>query len=1122
MQLEKRYWKDMLNADSADFLIGPLQYLNAENVRFGSTDFASGYTNYIESIGSFILKTNTNLPGTGTNITIGWAYDDPFKRFIFFNFNSLGSHGIYCYDATLDTVFTVLLNSQVTGGLNFDKDQLIHSARVENGNVYWSNSFQNEPRRLNIDAGINLNHPGTFPNVTAYTSPVTQSVIQWIRRQPALPPTSVKVTDGSFVNNFIALEAFQFSWRYIYRDYEISTLSGLSTLQDYNFDADTFNRINITLPLLEKIDQDVLQVDLVAKYLNSGISFVINSWNKKIPADAAAIAAHNAGTPLVYNFFNDRVGIALDAAYSAKPFDSVPIYAETIEMARNRSFMGNITAGYTSPLVTSLQATPNVQQASGTLTGKWVQIDFNFGASHHYFIDLGTLGFFDVSPQFVPPPFPATEDYVINLTFVASGPANFAVFIATSGSYPNWINGIQYPGNTATITNGPPVPGLEGSRVLKSDASYQVAINFFDNAGRKCGVVTNPALLIYVADRVFNQINYTVGANWSLSNINALVEIPLFAFSYSIDITRCLRTPFFLDMRGYNSTYVTKDASGNYVFTTSAYATNLNGCAFDITSLDTYQMGYVFTPGDILKFYPAAGGPSVSLKIIAQSGIWIITELHDLGTLDNAFNHRFLFEIYTPLQGSVTPPYFEVGSQYLINNPATNTRAYSVLAGTLNGDVFLLKRHDTPAALDYLVEAMSSNDKFYKIWNTDAGRPDFVDMIGQVTKPDTIAWSNTFIPSTQVNGLSTYDALDQKDISPDYGPVRKLQLTSKVQRTGSIMLAICSGGETASLYLSENTIMSNTGDTVIAQSNNIIGTINQLKGAFGTLNPESVIEFRGNVYWYDADSGKIIQYADNGLFPISNYDMTKYWKLFSDTYNSLTQGQIEALGNRPFVFAGIDPHNGELLFAVPKVLATPPLGYLPDYPFVVYPFDIWDGQGKTLVYKLYADPNKWQGSYQFNPEYFAYIENKLYSFKNGNLYQHNDPNSFNNFYGVQQKSRIMFVSNQLPTKPKVYNNIAVEANLIPSFSYFMSIYPYVQSSDLIDSDYETKEGIFYAAIYRDKLSPQFLHNFPVALISGDKMRTTALRIMLEFSAVTTPVQLKFATIGYSVSEGHTV
>ncbi len=265
----------------------------------------------------------------------------------------------------------------------------------------------------------------------------------------------------------------------------------------------------------------------------------------------------------------------------------------------------------------------------------------------------------------------------------------------------------------------------------------------------------------------------------------------------------------------------------------------------------------------------------------------------------------------------------------------------------------------------------------------------------------------------------------------------------------------------------------------------------------------------------------IVQYADNGLFPISNYKMSRFWKLFADTYKSLPASVIESYGSRPFVFGGLDPYNGELLWTVPKVSATPVNGYLPDYPSIPYPFDIWDGLSKTLVYKLYTDPNHWQGSYSFAPEYMFYLENNLFTFHNGILYLHNQDNQCE-YYGVQNFPAVMNISNQQPTKPKSYNNYAAEANQIPVFVYTMSRYPYVQSSDLMASDFDEKEGIWYAPIYRNKLDPAFGNNYPYALISGEKMRTTALYTMSEWNATAGIVSVKFINLGYTLSLGQKV
>jgi hypothetical protein len=200
------------------------------------------------------------------------------------------------------------------------------------------------------------------------------------------------------------------------------------------------------------------------------------------------------------------------------------------------------------------------------------------------------------------------------------------------------------------------------------------------------------------------------------------------------------------------------------------------------------------------------------------------------------------------------------------------------------------------------------------------------------------------------------------------------------------------------------------------------------------------------------------------------------------------------------------------------------MGYLPDPPYTsyVYPFDIWDGQAKTLVYKINAEPNFWMGAYSQTPDNWISIQNKLFSFKFGSLYEHNQTSSYCNFYGTQYKSRLMGICNQEPERIKVYENIAVMANMLPTLTYFMSLMPYTQVSNLQDFDYENKESILYSQIYRNILTPTATGLQPNGLVTGEKMRTYAFRFMLEFTVSTFPVELRYLNFGYQLSLGHSI
>jgi hypothetical protein len=208
--------------------------------------------------------------------------------------------------------------------------------------------------------------------------------------------------------------------------------------------------------------------------------------------------------------------------------------------------------------------------------------------------------------------------------------------------------------------------------------------------------------------------------------------------------------------------------------------------------------------------------------------------LADLGTLSDQTPPKTdtFFEIYTPYQQQSNEPFYEVGAKYLITNPKTSSRTYSVLADAIRGDSYLLQRAE--GGNTYYTEAMSLNDKFYQNWFDDSGRINLIDRIGQKYEPNSIVYSNTFILGSNINGLCEFEALNEAFVPYECGQIQKLQVTSKVQNEqGSIMLAICQA-QTASIYIGEVQLLGSSGNAFVAQSAGVIGTINVLKGNYGT------------------------------------------------------------------------------------------------------------------------------------------------------------------------------------------------------------------------------------------------------------------------------------------------
>jgi hypothetical protein len=605
---------------------------------------------------------------------------------------------------------------------------------------------------------------------------------------------------------------------------------------------------------------------------------------------------------------------------------------------------------------------------------------------------------------------------------------------------------------------------------------------------------------------------------WFLNNSNAINEIPTWAYYYSIVRTLNLKTRFFIQSFSNALQYVTRDSAGAFVYNNNYSSTGV-GIGIHTAALLNSGLGYTYTEKDMCVLWNSSGSVW-ELPVIGQDGNYIHLKNTNIGQLNTSTNKNFIYEIYTPYQEQINEPYYEIGEIYNIFDPGTSIRNYSVTTGSIVGDTYAFTR--AFQSNNFIVGAMSPNDLFWKKWETDSGKVNIVTKLSQTVKNTNIAWSDTFISGTQINGTSTFRFGNETYVSDDCGSINKLQLTSKVQDQGTVMLSLCTA-ETNSMYLGETQITDSTGKVqFFTSSKDVISTINTLKGNYGCINPESVTQYRGKVYFVDTDNGRVVQYSENGLDNISSIKMSRFWKNYLKKYNETSASDIESYGSRPFIFSVVDPYHDELLISIPKLSINPAHGFLPDYTTTVYPFDIMDYMNKTMVYKLGTGAvvvPHWQGSYTFSPEYFSVLQNRLFSFKNGNIYEHNQPLQ-NNFYGAAYYSSIMFTSNILPQIPKIYDNFVSESNIVPSFVYFYNNYPYLQTSDLDDTSFKSVEGIWYANILRNKSNG---NNTFDGLLKNEVMKGNNMYVWLKFFVPSTvPLQLNLLQLGMSISKGHTV
>jgi hypothetical protein len=189
-------------------------------------------------------------------------------------------------------------------------------------------------------------------------------------------------------------------------------------------------------------------------------------------------------------------------------------------------------------------------------------------------------------------------------------------------------------------------------------------------------------------------------------------------------------------------------------------------------------------------------------------------------------------------------------------------------------------------------------------------------------------------------------------------------------------------------------------------------------------------------------------------------------------------------------------------------------------------YDTYDSQGGTWVYQPSLD--KWTSKYSFRPEWMCLVGNRLVTFKNGYPYVH-DSSSYNTFYDQSFDSAIGFVHNEGGNSIKLYNDISIEGDT-PDIAHVRTEVPHVQSSDIrggtlneqttLAGEFSVREGVNYAPILRDRLSPNSSGTYDQKLYKGDPVRGEIGKFQVLFSKPTNLKSWKFVNIVFTPSRGH--
>ena len=761
-----------IDLDSPDHMIAPGFHRTARNLIF------KGVRNRLraESVLGTTAIINPNLPATGVNLCIGCFYDPVNQQLYDFNFNSLGTSGIYLYSTQTgiwQTIIQVGTNTvgDPLGFLGFPRIQgvtIIYGDATDGNLLFFLNS-SGVPTKINVQRYLN----------TPYVN-INRPLLNVIKAPPRVPPRVTYENDNTVNSNNLLNSLFQFAYSYIYDDFEESVISSGSIVPlpvhpfsaTQNMSVSLDSRISI---YLRTGPQNVTKLRIYMRQTQNGVTsnwFIVDTIQK-------STTGISDDTIYRYLFYNSGNYVPADPQFTSLLFDFVPQQAGCQELLNGDTISyAAITEGYNwfkSMFSTTMGGNFN-PGAGFNLNGILFFADYNglfTGSQPQVTVYLTGAGTNDGSgnPTTLPGPpefFNVNADsngtdvsfaYINNISFFTSIPSLLSALqsAATSAGW-TFVSSttnsftVYYPTGTVNLhssytkdqTGFITANGYNLAFYPKSNYSFGVV--YYDANGITNGVITdvsaNASTLPYtvLARPTYSEVNL---------NLNAIIP-PSWAVYYHVVRTNTLTYNKFLDwVSGQTFSNV-----GQLVAVQYAYIGISNIADYNISIQGTQGVvGYEFTAGDRITFlgkyafdgsfivlnndYEILGvatDPVINGTTQTGSYIQIAYPTADInagfkfdGTPDF---QNYLIQVYN-ITSNVSPQtantgtsaglgnvFYETGLEFGIGNPGLNTAFHYGNNGNnqvqiYDGDAFFRQR-TVPAGTTYyiLVEASNFSNRY--------------------------------------------------------------------------------------------------------------------------------------------------------------------------------------------------------------------------------------------------------------------------------------------------------------------------------------------------------------------------------------------------------------------------
>ena len=288
----------------------------------------------------------------------------------------------------------------------------------------------------------------------------------------------------------------------------------------------------------------------------------------------------------------------------------------------------------------------------------------------------------------------------------------------------------------------------------------------------------------------------------------------------------------------------------------------------------------------------------------------------------------------------------------------------------------------------------------------------------QEVKKTGLIFSGIFNSTTGINRTNQFLIAEPitKDLNPYYGGIQKLYSRT---RDGDL-ITLCED-KSLKILADKDALYNADGNANLTSVNRVLGQAIPYVGEFGiSKNPESFAQFGFRSYWVDKNRGVVLRLSNDGLEPISKKGMADFFK--------------DNLAAASSVVGSFD--NTKSAYHITL-------------------------NNKTVTYK--ETVSGWTTRASFLQENGISLNNKFYSFKDGNMWAHYTNPLRNNFYGTQYNSSIKLLINDIPSVIKSFTALNYEGSQAVQYTYD------IDSGDgETDSQTKTKSGWFVNSITTDQ------------------------------------------------------